>query len=171
MPELKPIHAVLILAIIAIVALYVLGVGLGATSDSPRAVDPAASAERLKERFLNPRPVTAEELATTCPFEDGALAVSRGAPCAVDVKASDARSRSMELVPRSPSSVKVEWVPRGKPSVPATFNTLDEAKELDVTKEGADLRVTCLVPASSLPFCELRLLPSATARADAGRPE
>jgi hypothetical protein len=169
MPELKPIHAVLILAIIAIVALYVLGVGLGATSDSPRAVSPAETAERLKERFLKPRPVTAEDLATACPFEDGALAVTRGATCTVDVKESDTRSRSMELVPRSPSSVKVEWVPRGKPSVPATFNTLDEAKKLDVTKEGVDLKVTCLVPVPPLPFCELRLLPSAASRADAGR--
>ena len=58
----------------------------------------------------------------------------------------------------------MEWVE-------TTGKTVDEAKELDVTKEGADLRVTCLVPASSIPFCELRLLPSAAARADAGRPE
>ncbi|WP_163999676.1 hypothetical protein [Pyxidicoccus caerfyrddinensis] len=171
MPELKPIHAVLILAIIAIVALYVLGVGLGATSDSPRAVDPSEVAGRMKERFLKPRPVTAEDLATACPFEDGALAVTRAATCTVDVKESDTRSRSIELVPRLPSILKVEWVPRGKPSVPATFDTLDEAKELDVTKEGADLKVTCLFPAPPLPFCELRLLPSAASRADAGRPQ
>lgn len=171
MPELKPIHAVLLLALFAIVALYVLGVGLGATGDPPRAVDPAQTAQKLRERFLKPRPVTAEELATACPFKGGVLAVSRAATCTVDVKASDARSRSLELTPRSPSSVKVEWIPRGKPSVPATFNTLDEAKKLDVTKEGADLKVTCLVPSPPLPVCELRLLPAATASAGAGRRE
>ncbi|QSQ23062.1 hypothetical protein JY651_49610 [Pyxidicoccus parkwayensis] len=168
MPELKPIHAVLILVLIAIAALYVLGVGLGATGKSPSAIDPMEEARTLKARFLKPRPVKAEELATACSFTDGALAVPRAATCTVDVKASDTRSRSLGLTPRGASSVKVEWVPRGRPSVPATFNTLDEAKTLDVTQEGADLKVTCLVPVAPLPFCMLFLLPASGAKADGG---
>lgn len=169
MPELKPIHAVLILAIFAIVALYVLGVGLGATGKAPGAVDPAEEGQKLKARFLKPREMKEEELATACPFKDGVLSVPLAAACAVDVKASDSRSRSLELTPRPASSVKVEWTPRGKPSVPATFDTLDEAKKLDVTREGADLKVTCRAPPPSLPACELRLLPASTVKADAGR--
>ncbi|NBC44818.1 hypothetical protein [Corallococcus exiguus] len=38
------------------------------------------------------------------------------------------------------------WAPRSKPSVPGSFDPLDEAKTLDVAREGADLKVTCRAP-------------------------
>ena len=159
MPELKPIHVVLLLAVMVIVALYVLGVGLGATSKSPAQSDPMETARKLRERFLKPRVVTAEELATECPFKDGVLAIVRGPPCVVEVKPSDTRTRSLELIPRPPANVRVELLPRGKPSVPATIKSLDESRKVDVSEEGMEVKVTCLVPQSSLPACELRLLP------------
>src|SRR5688500_9621522 len=108
MPELKPIHAVLILAVAAIIALYVLGVGLGATDASSRKSSPSESARGLRERFLKPRPVAEEELATGCPLKNGILSVRGGATCEVDVKASDTRVRSLnlELIPEVAAPMK-----------------------------------------------------------------
>ncbi|MFP2929005.1 hypothetical protein ACLESO_28160 [Pyxidicoccus sp. 3LG] len=161
MPELKPIHVVLLLAVMAIVALYVLGVGLGATSKSPAQSNPMETASKLRERFLKPRAVTAEELATACPFKDGVLTVATAATCVVEVKTSDTRTRSLELIPQPPSTVKVELLPKGKPSVPATIKSLEESRKVDVSEEGAELKVTCRQPKPALSLCELRLLPKA----------
>jgi hypothetical protein len=163
MPEPKPIHVVLILAIVAIVALYALGVGLGATGDSPRQVKPAQTGQTLRERFLKPRAVTVEELTvgTGCTLTKGILSLRGAASCEVDVKASDTRVRSLalELIPELGAPMRVEVTPRGKPSVPATFNPLKESRTLDVTEEGAGLRVTCVAPPQQMPGCALRLLP------------
>ncbi|WP_164015837.1 hypothetical protein [Pyxidicoccus trucidator] len=162
MPELKPIHAVLILAIVAIVALYVLGVGLGATGDSPRQANPSETAAKLRERFLKPRAVTAEELGvgSGCTLTKGILSLRGGAVCEVDVKASDTRVRSLllELIPEVGAPMEVEVTPRGKPSVPATFDPLKESKKLDVMEEGAALKLTCKAPLQQTPGCALRLV-------------
>ncbi|NMO19413.1 hypothetical protein HPC49_22445 [Pyxidicoccus fallax] len=163
MPELKPIHAVLILAIVAIVALYVLGVGFGATSESPRRTKPSEHAQKLRERFLKPRAVTVEELdvGKGCTLTKGILSLRGGAACEVDVKAAEAkvRSLSLERIPEVAGPVTVEVTPRGKPSVPATFDPLKESKQLDVLEEGAGLKVTCEAPPLVTPGCALRLLP------------
>ncbi|MBZ4419334.1 hypothetical protein [Myxococcus sp. RHSTA-1-4] len=163
MPELKPIHAVLILVIVAIVALYVLGVGFGATSESPRRTKPSETAQKLRERFVKPRAVTAEELdvGTGCTFTKGILSLRGAASCQVDVKASDTkvRSLSLELIPEVAAPMKVELTPRGKPSVPATFDPLKESKAVDVMEEGAGLKVTCEAPPQVASGCALRLLP------------
>lgn len=160
MPELKPIHAVLLLGIFVIIALYVLGVGLGATDASSRKESPSESVKGLRERFFKPRPVTAEELAITgCALKNGILSMPGGATCEVDVKASDTkvRSLSLELVSEVPAPMKVELTPRGKPSVPATFDPLEESKALDITEEGAGLKVRCGAPPLQQPGCALRL--------------
>lgn len=160
MPELKPIHAVLILGIAAIVALYVLGAGLGATDRSSRKSSPSETGKGLRERFIKPRPVAVEELATGCALKNGILSIRGGATCEVDVKASDTKVRSLllERIEEVPAPVKVELTPRGKPSVPATFDPLKESKKLDVMEEGASLKVTCGAPPQQLPGCALRLL-------------
>jgi hypothetical protein len=160
MPELKPIHAVLLLGVAAIVALYILGVGLGATSESPRKTSPSERGQQLRERFLKPRAVAAEDVATGCAFKNGILSMRGGATCEVDVKAADAKVRSLllERVEEVPAPMKVEVTPRGKPSVPATFDPLKESKTLDVMEEGAALKVTCEAPPQVLPGCALRLL-------------
>ncbi|WP_163869042.1 hypothetical protein [Myxococcus eversor] len=157
MPELKPIHVVLILAIVAIVALYVLGVGLGARDESASRESPTKSAQELRARFIKPKPVDAAELAATCPLQEGVLTLPSGGGCRVDVKASDTRLRTLELVLRPPGVVRVELVSRGKPSVPAKFDPLKESKKLDVMQEGADLQVTCLGAPPQRPICELGL--------------
>lgn len=163
MSELKPIHAVLILVVVALVALYVLGVGFGATSESPRRTKPTEVAQRLRERFLKPRAVTSDELevGTGCTLTKGILSLRGAASCEVEVKAADAkvRSLSLELIPEVAAPMKVELTPRGKPSVPATFDPLKESKAVDVTEEGAGLRVTCGAPPQVAPGCALRLLP------------
>ncbi|MFP2906455.1 hypothetical protein ACLESD_15605 [Pyxidicoccus sp. 3LFB2] len=162
MPELKPIHAVLILAIVAIVALYVLGVGLGATGDSPGQAKPAETAAKLRERFLKPRAVTVEELAPGpgCTLTKGILSLRGGVTCDVDVKASDTRVRSLllELIPEVAAPMTVEVTPRGKPSVPASFEPLEESKKLDVMEEGAGLKISCKAPPLQMPGCALRLV-------------
>lgn len=162
MPELKPIHAVLILAIVAMIALYALGVGLGATGDSPGQAKPSETAAKLRERFFKPRAVTAEELTpgSGCTLTKGILSLRGGATCDVDVKASDTRVRSLllELIPEVGAPMEVAVTPRGKPSVPATFDPLKESKQLDVLEEGARLRVSCKAPLQQLPGCALRLV-------------
>jgi hypothetical protein len=59
MPAPKPSTVVLLLVAFACIALYVLGVGLGAT-DNSSAGRPSMSKEerqRLRDRFIKPRPV------------------------------------------------------------------------------------------------------------------
>ena len=78
MPAPKASTVVLILAVFACVAFYVLGVGLGATDDS-RAGRSSMSKEerlRLRDRFIRPRPVKTEELRAECPMASGVLTVA-----------------------------------------------------------------------------------------------
>lgn len=144
MPAPKPFTVVLILAVFACVALYVLGVGMGAT-DNSRAGRPSLSKEerqRLRDRFIKPRPVKVEELKADCPLATGVLTVDAGKSCRVTIAEAGARGRTVELAPAG-GGVSFEFTPKSQPSLPVSEDLLRGPRKLDVMKEGAELVVTC----------------------------
>lgn len=157
MPAPKPSSVVLILAVFAIVALYVLGVGLGAT-DNSRAGRSSMSTEerqRLRDRFIKPRPVKAEELKAECPMASGVLTVAQGSACRVTIEEAGARGRTVEVVPAA-GSVALKFTPKSKPGLPVSEDPLKGSKKLDVMKEGGELLLTCRIAVSG-GACQIRL--------------
>lgn len=157
MPAPKPFTVVLILAVFACVALYVLGVGLGATDNSRAGRSSMSKEERqkLRERLIRPRPVKAEELRTDCPLTNGVLTVEAGRSCRVTIAETGARGRTVELVPAG-GGVSFEFTPKSQPSLPVSEALLKEPRKLDVMKEGAELVMTCQ-SAGSGGRCQVRL--------------
>jgi hypothetical protein len=144
MPAPKPSTVVLLLAVFACLALYVLGVGLGVT-DNSSAGRPSMSKEerqRLRARFIKPRPVKAEELKTDCALSSGVLSVEQGRSCRVTIQEAGARARTVEVAPSS-GGVSFEFTPKSKPALPVSEDLLKGPKKLDVMKEGAELIITC----------------------------
>lgn len=146
MPQPKPSTIVLLLVLFACVALYVLGVGLGAQDSSGGGRNPISKEERQKwrERFIKPKPVAEKDLkAAGCVLSGSTARVLPGQPCQVDIAASGSRVRTVNVDPQSGSRVDVKLEPKGGPSVPASLQNLGERKGLDVPKEGATLSLTC----------------------------
>jgi hypothetical protein len=161
MPQPKPSTILLILAAFACVALYVLGVGLGAqdpSSGGGRNPVSKEERERLRERFIKPRPVAEEDLrAVGCALSGGTVRVARGLPCRVDIAKAGARVRTVNVEPLSGSRVDVKLEPKGGPSVPASLDNLGERRGLDVPEEGASLLLTCTQTVGTTPECLVRL--------------
>ncbi len=163
MPQPKPSTILLILAVFACVALYVLGMGLGLQDKSSRdggGRNPVSKEERerLRERFVKPRPVADEDLrATGCALSDGTVRVSRGRACQVDIAKSGARVRTVNVEPLSGSRVDVKLEPKGGPAVPASLDDLGERRGFDVPEEGATLSLTCTQPVGNTFECPVKL--------------
>jgi hypothetical protein len=165
MPQPKPSTIVLILAVFACVALYVLGMGLGLQDKSSRdgAVRNPVSKEereRLRERFVKPRPVAAEDLRPTgCALSEDTVRVRVGSrpECEVDIAESGARVRTVNVEPLGGSRVDVKLAPKGGPAVPASFDNLGERRELDVPEKGATLTLTCTRPVGNTFECPVKL--------------
>lgn len=150
MPELKPSTVLLLLAVFAVVALYVLGVGLGATDTSKGSSKPAVTTEKReawRERFIKPRPVEADELkvaqGASCTLSGQTLSVPPGPTCRVEVAEGGARGRTLEVVPQG-SVVALTFTPKSKPALVVSKDALADAKKLDVMKEGASLELRCV---------------------------
>ncbi len=160
MPQPKPSTIVLILAVFACVALYVLGAGLGAQDRSARGSNPLSKEERerWRERFVKPRPVAEEDLKTTgCVLSAGTVRVARGLACRVDIAKAGARVRTVNVEPLSGSQVDVRLEPKGGPAVTATIDGLGERRGLDVPEEGATLSLTCSRAAGNTAECPVKL--------------
>ncbi len=152
----KPITVVLILAVFAIVALYVLGGGLGATDNTRSGRSPLSPEERTRwrERLMKPRPVKAEEVKAGCPFAGGVLSVEPGQSCRVTIEETGARARTVEVARAGGGTVSLAFTPKSKPALPLLVASLTGARKLDVAKEGAELVLTC---AGTGPRCQVRL--------------
>ncbi len=160
MSQPKPSTIVLILAVFACVALYVLGAGLGAQDRSAKGSNPISKEdrERWRERFVKPKPVAEEDLKTTgCVLSEGTVRVARGLACRVDIAKAGARVRTVNVEPLSGSQVDVRLEPKGGPAVPATIDGLDERRGLDVPGEGATLSLTCGRAAGNTAECPVKL--------------
>jgi hypothetical protein len=157
MPAPKASTVVLILAVFACVALYVLGAGLGATDDSRagRSAMTKEERQRLRDRFIRPRPVKAEELRADCPMASGVLTVTQGNACRVTIEEAGARGRTVEVVPAS-GSVALKFTPKSKPGLPVSEDPLKGSKKLDVMKEGGELLLTCRIAVGG-GSCQIRL--------------
>lgn len=150
MPELKPSTVVLILAVVLVVAVYVLGVGLGATDRSESRRQPAVTAEerqRWRERFLKPRPVEAEELSvregSSCKLAGQELSVTQGQTCRLVVAEDGLRGRTLEVVPQG-ALVSLDYTPAKGPALPVSEDNFGDAKRFDVMGEGGELEVRCV---------------------------
>ncbi|WP_309893012.1 hypothetical protein [Archangium sp.] len=161
MAQPKPSTVVLILAVFACVALYVLGVGLGAQDRSTGGLSTMSKQEReaLRERLLGkPRPVEPEALkAMGCEVSGGVVRVSPARECRLDISESGTRLRAVEVEPQLGSRVDVAFKPGGKPAVPASFENLEKSQSLDVPREGAVLSLRCVRPVGNPPECSVRL--------------
>ncbi|WPB78808.1 hypothetical protein KYC5002_06530 [Archangium violaceum] len=160
MTQPKPSTILLILAVFACVALYVLGAGLGAQDRSAKGTNPASKQERerWRERFVKPKPVADEDLKTTgCVLSDGTVRVALGLACRVDIAKSGARVRTVNVEPLSGSQVDVRLEPKGGPAVPATLDGLNERRGLDVPEEGATLSLTCTRGVGNTAECPVKL--------------
>jgi hypothetical protein len=164
MPELKPSTVLLLLAVVVVVALYVLGVGLGATDPSEGRRRPAVTAEQRqawRERFIKPRPVNADELklaqGAPCTLAGQEVSVTLGQPCRLEVEEGGARGRTLEVVPQA-SLVALTFTPKSKPALVVTEDATANAKKLDVMKEGASLELRCVRGLTgSAALCRVRL--------------
>lgn len=164
MAQPKPSTILLILAVFACVAMYVLGAGLGAQDRSSKGASKGSNPvskedrQRWRERFVKPRPVAEEDLKTTgCVLSEGAVRVARGLPCRVDIAKAGARVRTVNVEPLAGSRVNVKLEPKGGPSVPATLENLGELKGLDVPAEGATLSIECTLTVGNAPECLVKL--------------
>jgi hypothetical protein len=158
MPQPKASTVVLLLLLLACVALYVLGVGLGAKEGSSGGGTPVSKQERerWRERFFKPPPVAPNDLrASGCVLSSGTVQVLRGVPCQVEVAKSGSRLRTLGVEPQSASRVDVKLTPHGGPSLPATVANLGEHRDLDIPGEGASVSLTCLQTVGSA--CPVKL--------------
>jgi hypothetical protein len=165
MPQPKTSTIVLILAVFACVMLYVLGMGLGAQDTSARKDEvriPVSKEERerLRERFVKPRPVTAEDLhPTRCTLSEDTVRVRVGSdpPCEVVIAESGTRVRTVNVEPLAGSQVNVTLTPKGGPAVVATVEKLGKRRGFDVPGEGATLTLTCTQPVGNTFECPVKL--------------
>jgi len=161
MPQPKPSTILLILAVFACVALYVMGVGLGAQDTSSKGGGNPVSKEKRqewRERFVKPKPVAEKDLkATDCVLSEGIARVGRGLTCQVDIAEAGARVRTVNVEPLAGSRVDVKLTPKSGPSVPAKLEGLGERKGLDVPKEGATLSLKCTQTVGNTPECQVKL--------------
>lgn len=161
MPQPRPATVVLLLAVFACVALYVLGVGLGAQDRSSGGRSPLSKEERqsLRERlFGKPSPVEPDALeARGCLLSGEVVRVSPARECQVEVAKSGTRLRTLAVEPLTGSRVDARLEPGGKPAVAASFEDLGKREELDVPREGAALSLRCTRPVGTPPECLVRL--------------
>jgi hypothetical protein len=165
MPQPKTSTILLILAVFACVALYVLGMGLGAQDTSSRdggVRNPVSQEEReqLRERFVKPRPVAAEDLkARNCALSDDTVRVRVGSDpaCEVDIAKSGTRVRTVNVEPLAGSRLQVTLTPKGGPAVAATIKNLEKRRGFDVPAEGATLTLTCTQPVGNTFECPVKL--------------
>jgi hypothetical protein len=160
MDQPRPSTILLILAVFACVAMYVLGAGLGAQDRSSGSSNPMSKEERerWRERFVKPKPVAEEDLKTTgCVLSEGSVRVARGLTCRVDIAKSGARVRTVNVEPLSGSRVDVRLEPKGGPAVPASLDGLGERRGLDVPEEGATLSLTCTRGVGNTSECPVKL--------------
>lgn len=160
MTEPKPTTLLLLLAALACVALYVLGVGLGA-QQGPRASGVPVSKEergRWRERFIHPGPVADEDMkATGCGLVSGTARVALGRPCQVDIAKSGARVRTLRVAPMAGSRVDLKLEPHAGPALPTTVKGLDARRDFDVPEAGSRLLLTCGRPVTGTSECQVTL--------------
>jgi hypothetical protein len=154
MAELKPSTVVLILALVALVVFFVVGVGLSVSGDKPA----PSSEERLALReklFGKPKAVERSELtASGCLGDVKQPRVARNGTCRLEVAKADAALRSMK--PATRDGMKLVFTPRGRASTPISVDLRagkDNEVDLSVPKDGGELVLTCQAPLAATGQC------------------
>jgi hypothetical protein len=157
----KPITVVLILAVFACVALYVLGVGLGVQDRSEPGSSPLSEEvlKRWRDRLFSPEAVAPGELRAVsgCALSAGRVEVVRGRECQVDIGESDARLRVLEVEPLGGSAVDLRLEVKGRVPVEIPVEELDESTSFHVLGSGATLTLECRRPTGTPARCRVRL--------------
>ena len=158
MAELKTSVVILILVVVALVAFFVLGVGVGA-SGSRR---PPSREERLALRdklFGKPKAVERAELTASGCLGDVKLPrVAKGGTCRLRVAAGSERLRSMK--PTTRDGMKLLFTPHGKFGAPISVDLRageDNEVELSVPKDGGELALTCFSPLAPTGQCAVAI--------------
>jgi hypothetical protein len=145
----KPSTILLILALLAVVALYVVGVASRGPDD--RTVDKAA----LKERFLSGRkPVAAQDLEG----DPCRAPVAAGQRCAFDVKGAWSLSRSLPVA--TTDAVTVVLQPKGQGrAVPVKMDRPGTSQRVDlqIGQQGGHVEITCLAPVNPTLGCQVHV--------------
>lgn len=154
----KPATILLILALVALVALFVVGVVLGA-DDTRRPPSPEERA-KLGERLLGSAPpVTAGELsfAGGCGGTTLKPTIAAKGTCRLQIAAGKS---SRALVVRTRDRMHLVFTPNGEPRVPIDVTLKlgkDNKADLSVSKDGAVLALTCEQPEDSSKPCRVTL--------------
>lgn len=161
MAQPKPSTVLLILAVFACVALYVLGAGLGAQDRTGSGQAGMSEQERKELRtrlFGDPPSVAPGALTATtgCTLSGDRVQVARGRPCVVDVAEADERLRTLEVEPLGGSVVDLRLEMKGRVPVAIPVDELDEAQEFNILGSGATLTLECRSP-SGVGGCPVRL--------------
>lgn len=138
----KASHILLILAVVALVVLFLVGVGVGASGGRPSLSPEERTA--LRDRWLGkPDPVAVADLVSEgCGGSAKRPAIA--AACQLRIRPSRAVLRS--LVVRSRDKLHLVFTPNGGPRVPIDVKlqlNRDNEVELSVDKDGAVLALTC----------------------------
>jgi hypothetical protein len=163
MPQPKPSTVLLILALFFCVALYVLGVGLGA-QDKTSSEDSGMSEQERKDLrtrlFGEPSSVTPGALKAKagCSLFGDLVQVSReqGIRCVVDIAESDERLRTLKVEPQGGSVLKLELEMKGRAPVTITVEELKDSQEFNLLGAGATVTLECKTPVA-LGGCPVRL--------------
>lgn len=161
MPQPKASTIVLLLALFACVALYVLGVGLGVQDETPSGESGMSEQERknLRTRIFGAPPSVAPGALTAtsgCVLSGGRVQVVPRSPCVVAVAESDERLRTLEVEPLGGSVVDLRLEFKGRVPVAIPVDELDEAQEFNVLGSGATVTLECRTP-SAVGGCPVRL--------------
>jgi hypothetical protein len=145
----KPSTLLLILALVAVVALFV--VGVASRGPEGRTADKAG----LKERWLKgPEPVAAQDLeGDACRHP-----LPAGQRCAFEVKGTWALARSLKVTTTDGVTVVLE--PRGMGrKVPVELKRLGTSQKVDlqVGRKGARIEITCRAPVNPMVGCQVHV--------------
>ncbi|HYV47636.1 MAG TPA: hypothetical protein VFA20_22410 [Myxococcaceae bacterium] len=145
----KPSTLLLILALVAVVALFVVGVAVRGPED--RTMDKAS----LKERFLSgPKPVAAQDLEGD-PCRHPLVAGQR---CAFEVKGAWALARSLKVTTTDGVTVQIQPKGQGR-AVPVELKRPGTSQRVDlqVGQKGARIEITCRAPVNPMAGCQVHV--------------
>lgn len=144
----KPSTLLLILALAAVVALFVVGVAV-------RAPDRTADKSSLKERWLSgPKKVADKDLEGDACHHP----LPAGQRCAFEVKGAWSLARSLKVT--TTDGVTVVLKPKGQGrAVPVQLKRPGTSQRVDlqVGRQGARIEITCLAPVNPMAGCRVQV--------------
>jgi hypothetical protein len=148
----------LIVLIVALVVLFVVGLGSGiANSGVDTANFPPSSVQSLAGLLVHKQPLAASDVTGSCLAQNG-CSIPQGASMTIQVKSSVSPLRTARLLVRQGPGITVSIPPPGQS--PASGQIFGQVKastgdtaQLDIDKGGGALAIACQGAANGLPPC------------------